>query len=82
MKQMVLDHQLTVIMSLHELDLAQKISDKVICVHGEYIENMVLRKKSLLLSIFGSCMELPEEAIMLLLDVWRWIRPEVNLRCL
>lgn len=82
LKQMVLDHQLTVIMSLHELDLAQKISDKVICVHGEYIENTVLRKKSLLLSIFGSCMELPEEAIMLLLDVWRWIRPEVNLRCL
>ena len=28
LKQMVLDHQLTVIMSLHELDLAQKISDK------------------------------------------------------
>ena len=38
MKQMVLDHQLTVIMSLHELDLAQKVSDKVICVHGEHIE--------------------------------------------
>lgn len=38
LKQMVLDHQLTVIMSLHELDLAQKISVKVICVHGEYIE--------------------------------------------
>ena len=38
LKQMVLDSQLTVIMSLHELDLAQKISDKVICVHGEYIE--------------------------------------------
>ena len=35
---MVLENQLTVIMSLHELDLAQKISDKVICVHGEYIE--------------------------------------------
>ena len=38
LKQMVLDHQLTVIMSLHELDLAQKISDQVICVHGDYIE--------------------------------------------
>ncbi len=38
LKQMVLDRQLTVIMSLHELDLAQKVSDKVICVHGEYIE--------------------------------------------
>lgn len=25
-------------MSLHELDLAQKISDKVICVHGDRIE--------------------------------------------
>ena len=33
LKKMVLENQLTVIMSLHELDLAQKISDKVICVH-------------------------------------------------
>ncbi|MGN8784764.1 ATP-binding cassette domain-containing protein [Blautia sp. HCP3S3_D9] len=38
LKQMVLGNQLTVIMSLHELDLAQKVSDKVICVHGEHIE--------------------------------------------
>ena len=38
LKQMVLDNQITVIMSLHELDLAQKVSDKVICVHGEHIE--------------------------------------------
>lgn len=38
LKQMVLDNQLTVIMSLHELDLAQKVSDKVICAHGEHIE--------------------------------------------
>ena len=29
---------MTVIMSLHELDLAQKISDQVICVHGDHIE--------------------------------------------
>jgi len=28
----------TVIMSLHELDLAQRISDKVLCVKGEYVE--------------------------------------------
>jgi len=38
LKSMVLQQGLTVIMSLHELDLAQKISDRVICVHGEYIE--------------------------------------------
>ena len=38
LKKMVLEKQVTVIMSLHELDLAQKISDQVICVHGDYIE--------------------------------------------
>lgn len=38
LKKMVLEQKVAVIMSLHELDLAQKISDKVICVHGEFIE--------------------------------------------
>lgn len=38
LKKMVLEQKVAVVMSLHELDLAQKISDKVICVHGEYIE--------------------------------------------
>ena len=35
LKKMVLEHHTAVLMSLHELDLAQKISDYVICVHGE-----------------------------------------------
>jgi iron complex transport system ATP-binding protein len=30
---------ITVIMSLHEIDLAQKISDKIICVKGDTIES-------------------------------------------
>lgn len=38
LKEMVRERNLTVIMSLHELDLAQKISDYVICVHGNQIE--------------------------------------------
>lgn len=38
LKKMVLENQTAVLMSLHELDLAQKISDKVICVHGDRIE--------------------------------------------
>lgn len=38
LKNMVLEKDVSVIMSLHELDLAQKISDFVICVNGEYIE--------------------------------------------
>lgn len=38
LKQMVQKKRLAVVMSLHELDLAQKISDQVICVHGNAIE--------------------------------------------
>jgi iron complex transport system ATP-binding protein len=38
LKRMVSEKQVAVIMSLHELDLAQKVSDYVMCVHGEYID--------------------------------------------
>ena len=38
LKNMVRQSSVAVIMSLHELDLAQKVSDQVVCVHGEYIE--------------------------------------------
>lgn len=38
LKDMVRSRQLAVLMSLHELDLAQKISDHVVCVHGDRIE--------------------------------------------
>ena len=30
---------MTVIMSLHEIDLAQKVSDKIVCVKGENISH-------------------------------------------
>lgn len=38
LKQMVTQRHMAVIMSLHELDLAQKISDMIVCVHGASIE--------------------------------------------
>ena len=38
LKDMVRVRQLAVVMSLHELDLAQKISDWVVCVNGDTIE--------------------------------------------
>lgn len=38
LKDMVRRRQLAVVMSLHELDLAQKISDYVVCVHNNTIE--------------------------------------------
>ncbi len=39
LKDMVRRRRLAVLMSLHELDLAQKISDQVVCVHGDKIES-------------------------------------------
>lgn len=32
--------KLTVILSLHELDLAERISDRILCVRGEYVERI------------------------------------------
>ena len=40
LKDMVVRKKTAVLMSLHELDLAQKISDCVICVHGDKIEKI------------------------------------------
>ncbi len=37
LKAMVEQRHVAVVMSLHELDLAQKISDQVVCVHGSTI---------------------------------------------
>lgn len=31
---------LTVIMSMHELDLAQRVSDRILCVNGRYVEQL------------------------------------------
>ena len=38
LERMARQKKITVIMSLHEIDLAQKVSDIVMCVKGEYIE--------------------------------------------
>ncbi len=38
LQQLQKEKGLTVIMSLHELELAKRISDKVLCLNGEYVE--------------------------------------------
>lgn len=38
LRTMAKEKNITIVMSLHEIDLAQKISDKIICVKGETIE--------------------------------------------
>ena len=40
LKRMVREKNLAVIMSLHELDLAQRVSDKVVCVRGDHIDKV------------------------------------------
>ena len=37
LRRMAREKRMTVIMSLHEIDLAQKISDKILCVEGEAV---------------------------------------------
>ena len=39
-KELVLRKNLAVILSLHELDLAQKVSDQVVCVRGDRIDRV------------------------------------------
>lgn len=39
LRNMAKEKKITVIMSLHEIDLAQKISDKIMCVKGDKIEH-------------------------------------------
>lgn len=39
LRAMAKQKQITVVMSLHEIDLAQKISDKILCVKGEFISH-------------------------------------------
>ena len=39
LRSMAKEKQITVIMSLHEIDLAEKISDKIICVKGDMISH-------------------------------------------
>jgi iron complex transport system ATP-binding protein len=39
LRSMAKEKGITVIMSLHEIDLAQKISDKILCVRGETIQH-------------------------------------------
>lgn len=40
LQQMTRKENITVILSLHELDLAERISDKIMCVRGQYVERI------------------------------------------
>lgn len=40
LQEMTKKKKLTVILSMHELDLAERISDRLLCVKGEYVERI------------------------------------------
>ena len=59
-------------MSLHELDLAQKISDCVICVHGDKIEKYGSPEEIFSSDMCIIFMGLQQGATMLRSGAWKW----------
>ncbi len=57
LKELAVKRKMTVIMSLHEIDLAMKISDRVLCVKGEHIPYFgtpdVVFKEETIRDLFG-----------------------------
>ena len=57
LRKMAKEKNITVVLSLHEIDLAQKISDKVICVKGEtiswYGEPEQIFKEDIIRELYG-----------------------------
>ena len=57
LEKMAREKQITVIMSLHEIDLAQKVSDKIVCVKGEKISHFgtpeTIFKEEIIRNLYG-----------------------------
>ena len=63
-QKMAKERKLTVIMSLHELDLAERISDRIACVRGDCIDRFGTPEEIFFPeAIFRGFMELPQELI-------------------
>ena len=50
------DRNLAIIMSLHELDLAQKVSDTIACVKGDHIDRIGTPEEYLQVRMCRNCM--------------------------
>ena len=82
LKKMVLEHHTAVLMSLHELDLAQKISDYVICVHGDRIEKYGTPEEIFTSEYIHHLYGITTGSYNASLDVWKWALRQVNHRYL
>ena len=57
LQQMAKQRQLSVIMSLHELDLAERISDKILCVGGQIVDKFGTPEEIFVPGYIGDCLE-------------------------
>ena len=62
LRSMAKEKGITVIMSLHEIDLAQKISDRILCVHGDTISHFGTPEEVFRPEIINELYDLPSGA--------------------
>lgn len=67
---------ITVIMSLHELDMAQKVSDLVMCVKGEYITHFGSPREIFQRELISELYELPNGSYNPLFGSFEMEKPE------
>ena len=71
---------ITVIMSLHEIDLAEKVADKIICVKGDRIDITENRKRSLRKKRSVIFMELTMDILTRSSEAWNFQDQKENQR--
>ena len=81
LERMARQKKITVIMSLHEIDLAQKISDKIICVKGETISHYGSPEEVFTEEIIPNCMESIMDILTRFLEVLNFLRRRVSRKC-
>lgn len=70
LKELAKKKKLTVIMSLHELDLAEQVSDKILCVKGEYIDRFGTAEEVFTVGYISRFYEISEDELQAL-GAWR-----------
>lgn len=68
LRNMAKDMKKTVVMSLHEIELAYKMSDKILCVKGDRIEHFGTVKEIFQKELIRELFELDEETFQLYFD--------------
>ena len=69
------ERNITVIMSLHELDMAQKVSDLVMCVKGEYITKFGTQREIFQKDIINELYDLSNGSYNPLFGSFEMVRP-------